>query len=359
MAVKKNISDLPVLRHYDKILVVLALIVLLVSLAYLITAGMAREKDESKYVQLINNLKPTSPPVDAIGMAAYDAAAKTLESPFVVPSIDGRQSNFLTPERRVTCLSCQKPILDEVGIFCPFCGEKQERTGPGPVVATVGEVPDSVKRGLGLPVNDVSVEYQDADGDGFTLREEYHWETDPTDPKDHPPYVMKLQLKEFRGKKLPLRFTAVNKMPDGSQLVLNWTGTNPRTYWVKENQPIEGTGYTAGKLTVRFEERVNPLTDAKMQVDVSMVVIKRDSDGKEIEVQINENEKNTDVEAILTFLVDDSELTLLEKQEFKLRDETYRVVSVNEKGAVVVVENTETDAKESVTAEVKTFKKES
>ena len=359
MAVKKNISDLPVLRHYDKILVVLALIILLVSLAYLITAGMKRGEDESKYVQLINNLKPASPPVEAIGMAVYDSAAKTLESPFVIPSIDGKQANFLTPEGRVTCLSCQKPIPNKEDIVCPFCGEKQERISIPTIIATVGEVPDSVKRELGLPVNDVSVEHQDADGDGFTLREEYHWGSEPKDPKSHPPYAMKLKLKEFQSKKLPLRFTAVNKMPDGNQLVLNWTGASPRTYWVRENQPIEETGYTAGKLTVKFEERVNPLTDAKMQVDVSTVMITRDSDGKEIEVQINEREKNTDVEAILVFLVDDSELTLLEKQEFKLRDETYRVVSVNEKDAVVVVENTETGAKESVTAEVKTFKKES
>ncbi|MCL1921141.1 MAG: thrombospondin type 3 repeat-containing protein [Kiritimatiellaeota bacterium] len=361
MAVKKKLSDLPVLRHYDKILVVLALVILLVSLAYLITAGLDREKDESKFVQLINNLKPTSAPVAAIAMGAFEAASKDLGSPFAISSIDRTKANFLTPELRVTCMACQRPIPDQAKT-CPFCGGKQEGVQIAADHCTVGEVPDRVKRDLGLPINDESVEFADADNDGFSLREEYHAGTDPKDPKSHPPYSTKLQLKEFQGKKLPLVFTTVNKMPDGNMMTFSWSGPvpRPRSFFIRENQPIadgnEKTGFTAGALNIKFEERDGPA--GPVRVDVSTVVLTRDSDGKKIEVRVGEKEKNTDVEAILVFLVDNSELTLLEKQEFKLRDETYRVVSVNEKDGVVVVEDAGTGAKESVTMEVKTFKKE-
>ena len=357
MAVKKNLSDLPVLRHYDKLLVVAALVVLLVSLAYLIMAGMARDEergDSSNVTQKATALKAKPKLVDALIMEPYEKAAKQLADPFQISQVKRDEANFLTPECRVTCMNaaCTKPIPEKATV-CPFCGLKQEGVGRPDDYCTVGEIPDKVKREkYGLPINDVSVEAQDVDGDGFTLVEEWKAETDPKDPNSHPPYTAKLELRELRGKMLPLRFTAVNKMPDGYQLTFNWTEKrNPRTYWVKENKPIGETGFTAGELNVKSEERDGPT--GKIKVDVSTVVIKRNSDGKEIELQIGEKEKNTDVEAIFVFLVDDSERVLLEKQEFKLRDETYRVVSINEKDGdgTVVVEDAGDGTKQ------KTFKK--
>jgi len=342
VAIKKNLSELPILRHYDKLLVVVALVVLLVSLAYLVTAGMARDEergDSSVYAQKLINLKAKPKLVEAIDMAPYEKATEQLSNPFEIPRVAREQANFLTPESRVTCMNtaCTKPIPEKAEV-CPFCGAKQEGARRPDDHATVGVIPDKIKREMGLNIHDISVESQDLDGDGFTLLEEWKAGTDPKDPKSHPPYTEKLQLTEFRGKKLPLRFTAVNKMPDGHQLTFNWTDPkNRRTYWVKENQPIGETGFTAGTLTIKEEERNTPA--GPMRVNVSTVVVKRNSDGKEIELQINEAEKNTDVEAIFVFLVDNSELVLLEKEEFKLRDETYRVVSINDKDGTVVVED--------------------
>jgi RNA polymerase subunit RPABC4/transcription elongation factor Spt4 len=346
---KKNISDLPLLRHYDKLLVVVALVVLLISLAYLIKVSMAHEDNVSEYEQSFNRQKPKAPPAEAVSLTAYENAARQLEEPFKVSVPDRKLANFLAPECRVSCMNeaCKKPIPEKATI-CPFCGDKQEvveRTG----VTTVGVVPDVIKRALRLSITDISVESLDLGGDGFTVREKWEAGIDMVaNPKARPPYTEKLQVRELRGKKLSLRFTAVNKMPDGSkQLTLNWTDKkNPRTYWVKENQPIGETGFTAGEVTEKVEERDTPA--GKRPVDVSTVIVKRVSDGKEIELQIGELEKNTDVEAILVFLVDDSELTLLEKQEFKLRDETYRVVSINERDTKVVVENTATEKQATI-----------
>jgi len=373
VAIKKNIADLPILRHYDKILVVLVLIVLLVSLVFLILANMAHETNKASFAQDIETLKPSSKPVEPIGMAPYEHAAKLLAKPFVVSSLKQYEANFLTPEYRQTCASadCRKPIPEVE--TCPFCGEKQDQkpvlTGP-----TAGVIPDEIKTALGLDIRDASVEHQDLAGDGFTVIEKYHWAQNLKmddkataafikDPKTHPPYTTKLQVQEFRGKKLPLIFTAVNKMPDGNRLTFSWLGPVPRaqTYWVKEGQPIEKdgsekTGYTAGQLEEKFEERDGPA--GKVRVDVSTVTITRNADNKKIELRIGEKEINTDVEAVLVFLIDNSELTLLERQEFKLRDETYRVVSVNESGKVVVVEDTVTGQQTTVTDKLQAFKKE-
>jgi len=117
------------------------------------------------------------------------------------------------------------------------------------------------------------------------------------------------------------------------QLIFNWTGKLPRTYWIKENQPIGETGYTAGTVTAKTEKRENPLMPGILkEVDISTVVIKRNSDGKEIVLQVKETEKNTDVEATVDFLVDKQELKLVENQEFTLREETYRVVTIDMSG---------------------------
>ena len=360
MAVKKKLSELPVLRHYDKLLVVLALVVLLVSLAYLVTAGMARDEergDSSRYAQEIKRLADSPSRVEAIDMTVYENATRQLKAPFAIPTenLNREQANFLTPECRVACVNtaCEKPIPEKAAI-CPFCGQEQQKVREvNATFSTLNDgVPDVFKRQYGINIREVGAADADMDGDGFTLREEYEAGTDPTDPNSRPPYTAKLQLTELRGKKLPLIFTAVNRMPDGNQLTFNWTDPRARrTYWVRENQPIGETGYTAGLLTVKEEERDTPA--GRRRVDVSTAVVKRDSDGKEIELQIGEKEQNTDVEAIFVFLVDNSELTLLENEEFKLRDETYRVVSINEKdgdGTVVVVDASDGDKQ-------KTFKK--
>ncbi|MCL2104134.1 MAG: hypothetical protein FWH21_03645 [Kiritimatiellaeota bacterium] len=348
---KKNISDLPILRHYDKLLVVGALVVLLVSLAYLIMAGMAREKDVADYDRAMDGLKPSKDAAEVapISMTPYTKAEDVLAKPFQVSTIVRTNANFLAPERRLACTNeaCTKLVSIEAKT-CPFCGvEQPDPTKITKPPATAGEVPDEIKRAYNLPINDAGVETQDL-GDGFTLLEKWYWFRYEllTDLKARPSYATKLVLKEFKGRKLPLRFTAVNKMPDGNQLTLNWTAPrNPRTYWVKEGQPIGETGFTAGKLEEKFVKVTEPV---EMLKDVSTVTITRDADGKEIELQIGELEKNTDVEAILEFLVDGSELKLLEKQEFKLRDETYRVVSINEKDATVVVAATEGEQEKTV-----------
>jgi hypothetical protein len=386
MAITKNISELPILRHYDKLLVVGALVVLLVSLAYLISA-MASEKDLVKeWEDKLNNLKPTpaAAEVAPINMDIYGQGEKELGSPFVLSPIIRTNANFLAPEVRVACTNdvCLK-LVSIKAQECPFCSIRlPDFTKVPPRLPTVGKVPDDIKRHFKLPINDIEVENQDIHGDGFTLLEKWFWlgrDDLLKVPPLRPPYSMKLVVKEFKGKPLPMRFTGYIPLPEPNtmQLMFYWAGRNPRAQefrvkWLvdekqqgPQSQPIEkkitekekdDTGYSVVSFEKKTEEQDTPA--GRRRVDVSTVMLKRNSDGKEIELRIEEKEKNTDVEAILTFLVDNSELKLLEKQEFKLRDETYRVVSINEKDTTVLVEGVGTDHKETVSTTPKEFKNE-
>ncbi len=343
MALKIN-SNLPFLRQYDKLIAVVVLIFLLVSLFYLTNAGARRKQGESNYIQQLDNLKPKSVVTPPMDMAEYEAAVRTARTPLQLDAPDVQQAGFLTPERRVSCVSvtCQKPI-PYASEKCPFCGAVQPTP---PEFNTERDsdndgIPDKVEIAWGLNPLDPSDAKGDLDNDGFSNLEEYLAKTDPKDPKSHPALVNLLRVKELRGKRLPLIFSAVNKMPDGKmQLVFNQIGPNARTFWVREGDKIGETGYVAGKLEAKTENRENANTPGiPKKVDVSTVVVKRLSDNKEVTLKINEGSKNTDVEAVIVLPLDNTEYTVLENGTFKMRDETYRVVSVNTETTSVVIEN--------------------
>jgi hypothetical protein len=64
-----------------------------------------------------------------------------------------------------------------------------------------------------LDLNDPTMLDADPDGDGFTNREEFLANTDPTDPNSHPPYPPEparfLRLKEYNEARLPLTLESI------------------------------------------------------------------------------------------------------------------------------------------------------
>jgi len=342
VALKIN-TDLPILRQYDKLIAVAVLIGLLVSLFYLTNAGAARKQRETDFSRNLENLKPTAGDLSAMDLSVYQAVARMLRTPHQIAALDGQRADMLTPERRVMCVNadCKKPIPYDAEV-CPFCDAKQPASKP-----TVGfdtdkdNIPDKVEIELGLDPQDPKDAAGDLDGDGFTNLEEFEAGTDPRDKKSHPAIVKLLRVKDLRGKRLPLIFSGVNTMPDGKpQLVFNMEGAYRRTYWVKENERIGDTDYLAGKVTVKFAERENPnMPGIKIRTDVSTVSVKRLSDGKELTLRINESGINTDIEAVIVLPLDKTEYTVLLGGSFKLRDETFRVISADQEKTSVVIEN--------------------
>jgi hypothetical protein len=344
VALKLN-ADNPIARHYDKLIVVVVLIGLAVSLFYLTSAaGPAREREEENYKRQLQNLKPVSASLEAIDMSEYEAAVRQTRSPLQLELPDTQQAGFFAPERRVICVvkECQK-LIPYAAENCPFCGGKQPvpREHDLELDSDGDGIPDRVENQLGLNPNDPSDAKGDLDGDGFSNLEEYLAKTDPKDPKSHPALVALLRVKELRGKRLPLLFSAVNKMPDGMQFVFNQIEPTQRTFWVREGDKIGDTGYAAGALTVKSEERENPnMPGIKQRVDVSTVVVKRLSDNKEVTLTINDKGvKVTDVEAVIVLPLDNTEYTVLEGGALKVRDEAYRVLSVDSAKTTVTIEN--------------------
>jgi len=342
VAAIKSRDEMPLVRYYDKVVVVVALVILLISLYWLITAGATQKENVNSYMMSkVESLKPTKSDLSAIDKEPYEKALMVVTKPLRIVEGEDTKPSFLVPEKRQFCVNplCLKPVAAEAE-QCWSCGEKQPKSGRrDPDERPAGGVPASWLRDMGVSAEiDVSM---DIDDDGFSILEEYNFKTHPKDKSFHPPYAEKLFLKEMKSVRLPLIFSGVNIMPGNvKQLIFNWTGKLPRTYWIKENQAIGDTGYTAGTVTVKTEKRENPLTPGiSREVDISTVVVKRKADGKEIVLQVKETEKNTDLEATVEFSVDKLELKLVENQEFTLRDETYRVVELVMLGNVMKIEN--------------------
>ncbi|MDD4101774.1 MAG: hypothetical protein PHU80_03985 [Kiritimatiellae bacterium] len=344
MALKINPNN-PLARHYDKVIAVAALAFLSLSLVYLTNAGTTRKKNEAAYIDQLERLRPASGDMQAISLAGYENAVRAVRAPVQLDRADAMQVGFLTPERRVTCVvaDCQKPI-PYAAESCPFCGGKQPippESDPG--LDSDGDgIPDKIENQWGLNPNDASDAKGDLDGDGFTNLEEYLAKTGPRDPKSHPAVVSLLRVKELRGKHMPLVFSGVNRMPDGKlQLVFNQTAPQARTHWVREGEAIGESGWSAvGKVEVKFEERDDPtMPGGKRRVDVSTAEVKRLSDNKTVTLRIGETGKNTDIEAVLLLPLDNAEYTVLEGGTFKVREETFQVVSIDSGKTSVTIEN--------------------
>lgn len=96
------------------------------------------------------------------------------------------------------------------GLFVP----EKHFVGPDGRPATLqntllhAPVPNEWLEEFGLPITEADVLTQDADGDGFTNRDEWEGHANPTDKKSHPPYVAKLKLRSFAQEAFPLIFSS-------------------------------------------------------------------------------------------------------------------------------------------------------
>ena len=349
----KSINEIPFFRQYDKLVAVIVLIGLLVSLFYLTNAGVARKSAEDNYVTELNGLQPTGEPLQVIVMEPYNSAVKLAKNPplITMPAMQG--GGFLTPERRVTCVKdgCEKPIPYSCKI-CPFCGETQPvPESENPDLDSDGDgISDKRELELGLNPTDPADAKADLDADGFTNLLEIKAGTDMKDPKSHPALMNLLRVKSIQSLKIPFILSGLNKMPDGKlQMVFN-TAKPRKTFWVKADKPIGESGWIAVKAEKKFEKRDDPnMPGIKRKVDISTVVVRRKSDNKEVTMIINEGRKDTDVEATIVLPLDQSEYAAVEGGSIKVREETYRVVSVNKEDSSVIVENESTGKQKTIT----------
>ena len=324
MARKQNASFLKL--HYDKILVLASLVLLVGSLVALISGTSDANRMRRTFQDEIGRMRPDHPHADKISDSAFSQAAKKLENPYVMPT----GGTFLVAATRVYCVQCRRPIrldADE----CPYCRAKQP-TGEVSADWDSDEdgIPDAVETQLGLNPRDRSDADGDMDADGFTNKEEYEAKTDPRDPKSHPPKFDFLRVSDIEVKKFPFVLKSHTEMGKNVRFQFNITRGN-QSFMIRKGEKLGKTGYTLVDYEIKEEEvAVKGLTKPR-KMKLATVTLKKDKDT----LVVKEGEPPINGMYIVSFVcLKDAERTVYTAERggsFKFEDEEFLLDGINQK----------------------------
>ncbi len=215
-------------QNYDKLALVISLVLLLASAMLLVLRiGAQRKSFDQRMGREIGMAGRPAQPLDVTTVTQLLAR---LAAPFQAQP-EGRR--FLVGELRVASIPDGAPI-PFAATRDPFSGKEQPSVDYEPDSDGDG-IPDKVEIMWGLNPFDPTDAHGDLDGDGYTNLEEYLAGTDPLDPASFPPPAAKLRL--VRTVTDPFRFIYVGI--SGERYQLN-TRTGDRTYFVSLGDEVEG-----------------------------------------------------------------------------------------------------------------------
>ncbi len=185
---------------------------------------------------------------------------------------------------------------------------------------------------------------EDPDGDGFTTGEEWigldpahpgAQSTDPNDKASHPPYTVKLRLKDWIHVTFPYIFKSYEgdpKKPATLELQLSPVSRRGSSPFVKIGDPIPGTNFKV----VSFEPK--KFTDANdLEKDISELKIV-DTAGKEIVLIFNKPAESPNSFAVFQYLIDGTVFRVQIGQSFSLQpeaDKKYKLLDIKQTEAVI------------------------
>ncbi len=222
-------------EHYEKVLLLLALIALLFSSAWLVKDIQA---DKERAAFSLSRIGWRGSPVAIRDTVPFDAVLADARAAAAAPLAITPRS--LISELRVSCVKCGRPIPYNAE-ECPFCVAEQPPIIDIRTLDTDGDgIPDKVELTLGLDPQNPADASQDLDGDGFTNLEEIRDGTDPRDPDSMPDPVVKLRIARIRPVPFVLRYVGTQRMPDGSLRFLLNLQSLERSYFAKLGDVVLG-----------------------------------------------------------------------------------------------------------------------
>jgi hypothetical protein len=304
-------------KNYDRIAAAVALVVLFVSLIVLAIMAQGQKTAETLFDMELKALKPafeTALPPDRM---IFRKALTELGAPF---QNESWPLALLTPELRVKCVNCDRPI-PYAATNCTFfvCGAAQPVDKTEIVDRNHNSIPDDWEEKHGVFAFDGEAVNTDPDNDGFTTREEYEWKTDPKDIENHPPYLAKIRVAEIKPIPFRMIFKGVSKA--GTNLIFQINlRSGGRTYWKKLGEKAEGVRLAA------YEENA--------QEGPTLTL---DHNGKKIPLIKGRLVPRDDYEIKLISLIDEAVFEVRPDIDFDLKGSRYKVKKVDTQGARVLI----------------------
>ncbi|MBQ9726538.1 MAG: hypothetical protein IJV65_03425 [Kiritimatiellae bacterium] len=233
-------------QHYDKLLVVASLLLLVGSLGALVAGTSAANAERDAFQRDMKRMK-TDFRAEKLSGFTFDAATGLLENPYQMAT----GGTFLVAAERVSCVSCRRPIRIDAD-ECPYCQAAQPTGEVSDDWDSDGDgIPDSVETAWGLNPRDPTDAEGDMDKDGFTNLEEYQAGTDPEDPKVHPPKFDFLRVSDIEVKKFPYVLKSHTEMGKNVRFQFN---RGNQSFMLRKGDQLHKTGYALSDFEVKEEE---------------------------------------------------------------------------------------------------------
>lgn len=328
-------------RHYDKLIALAAAAALLLALGMLAVERRRGAEEEQAYASRLDALKPAHPTLDAVSLVACSNALRQLASPYRIAIDHDRAAGFFVPESRVWCASrdCRKTI-PFASTNCPFCQTLQPREledvegydGDG------GGIPDKWEDQYNLDRFDPADDAKDSDGDGFGNLAEFKAGTNPLDPKSHPDLLGLVRVEKIVVTRLPIRFMAVTRMPNGPRIQMNVLepgAARPSTYFVSTNQMVGKTDFKLLRFIETNERRYSSVTKTPMDFLVQKIQIGRGN--KVITLGLGEDASESDYRIFFVQTLDGTRFDTPGDGECVIGGKKYRVIAVDNETTSVVL----------------------
>lgn len=308
-------------QHYEKIVLIVVLIILLGSALWLVVAiGLGQ-----KAIADAQWAKPPAAPNEAerTDLREFESALKVLNAPFQSQSYT---NDLLVSELRVWSINPEDVFapIPYYAKVCPFTGHPQPPVVPEEERDSDADGMKNIfERQHGFDPLDPMDANLDKDGDGFTNVEEFQFGTNPSDSADFPELPAKLRVARIRRTPFLLRFQGVQELPDGAQRFLLNLRTLERSYFVKVGDDV--AGYTV--------KGYQP--DAEAGPTLSL-----EKEGERIDLVKGRRVDKHEVVAYMVFLLDKSRFIKRVDEELQLKDRRYKVIDI--KANTVSIRDVET-----------------
>jgi len=310
--------------HYDKAILLVALVALLFSCVMLVSQI---QSDREAFVFSMQRISWRGTQVELQDTLAFDAELSEARKAAVKP-LAVRERTTVS-ELRVACVKCGRPI-PYAATTCPSClAEQPEIVNIDTLDTDEDGIPDKIELAWGLDPQDSADAILDMDGDGFSNFEEFRAKTDPKDPDSLPDPVVKLRVAVIRPVPFYLRFVGTSVFGDGSiryQLNLQ---TRDRTYFAKLGDVILGYKVDA--------------YDPKGKNGETLTMV-RESDQRPVVLIKGRPVTEQELKILFVSLLDRSKLPVQSlKSVFDLRGVDYKVVDIRRES--VIIQNVKTAEK--------------
>lgn len=193
-------------------------------------------------------------------------------------------------------------------------------------------VPNEWLEQFGLGLTETDILSQDADGDGFTNRDEWECHSNPTDKESHPPYLAKLRLRSFAQEVFPLFFaSSVDDI-----YAINDTDRRRPTQFLQIGEIVAGTKYKLAGYTEKYDTDQYGTT-----IDASELTLEQVDTHEQI-ILVKEK-RATSPESVANFLYTwaglEQAFAVKKDQEFSLKPQLeirYKLLNVQPDKATII-----------------------